>query len=185
MIQRESQVMYQYPDYLMHYGVLGMKWGRRRGMSNRAYAKSQDRASKQNWKDVKRKVKSGEIDKKSSEYKNARKTRMQYKAYKTSSGLSGYSKGSRGEDMRLRNITADNPKGDNDAYDKTMRAVRYGQSAINIYKGVNTAKLVGGVAVAVGSAYVASKYGNMNTSKLLTSGDIINLKPRQYKVRTI
>lgn len=110
---------------------------------------------------------------------------MQYKAYKTSSGLSGYSKGSRGKDMRLRNITADNPKGDNDVFDKTMRAVRYGQSAINVYKGVNIAKLVGGVAVAVGSEYVASKYGNMNASKLLTSGDIINLKPRQYKVRTI
>lgn len=87
--------------------------------------------------------------------------------------------------MRLRNITADNPKGDNDVFDKTARAVRYGQSAMNVYRGVNAAKLVGGAAVAVGSAYVASKYGNMNTSKLLTSGDMINLKPRQYKVRTI
>ena len=177
--------MYQYPDYLMHYGVLGMKWGRRKGMSNRAYAKSQDRLSKQNWKDVKNKAKSGEINKKSSEYKNARKTRRQYQAYKTSSGLSGRSKGYRGKDMRLRNITADNPKGDNDVFNKTMRIARYGQSAITIYQGVKTAKLVGGVAVAIGSAYVANKYGNMNTSKLLTSGDMINLKPHQYKVRPI
>ena len=177
--------MYQYPDYLMHYGVPGMKWGRRKGMSNRAYAKSQDRLSKQNWKDVKNKAKSGEINKKSYEYKNARKTRRQYQAYKTSSGLSGRSKGYRGKDMRLRNITADNPKGDNDVFDKTMRIARYGRSAITIYQGVKTAKLVGGAAVAIGSAYVANKYGNMNTSKLLTSGDMINLKPHQYKVRPI
>ena len=177
--------MYQYPDYLMHYGVLGMKWGRRQGVSNRAYAKSQDRLSKQNWKDVKNKAKSGEINKKSSEYKNARKTRRQYQAYKTSSGLSGRFKGSRGKDMRLRNITADNPKGDNDVLDKTARTVRYGHSAINVYQGVKTAKLVGGVAVAIGSAYVANKYGNMNTSKLLTSGNMINLKPHQYKIRPI
>lgn len=177
--------MYQYPDYLIHYGVPGMKWGRRKSMSNRSYAKSQDRLSKQNWKDVKNKAKSGEINKKSSEYKNARKTRMQYQAYKTSSGFSGRFKGSRGKDMRLRNITADNPKGDNDVFDKTMRTVRYGESAINIYQGVKMAKLVGGVAVAIGSAYVANKYGNMNTSKLLTSGDMINLKPHQYKVRPI
>ena len=117
--------------------------------------------------------------------KTLKKTRRQYQAYKTSSGLSGRFKGSRGKDMRLRNITADNPKGDNDVFDKTMRTVRYGQSVINVYQGVKTAKFVGGVAVAIGSAYVANKYGNMNTSKLLTSGDMINLKPHQYKVRPI
>lgn len=42
--------MYQYPDYLMHYGVLGMKWGRRRAqkkstkhikkVANEAYSRS-------------------------------------------------------------------------------------------------------------------------------------------------
>ena len=36
--------MYQYPNYLMHYGVLGMKWGRRKFQSSVRKNKKQKRA---------------------------------------------------------------------------------------------------------------------------------------------
>lgn len=35
--------MYQYPDYLMHYGILGMKWGRKKFQSSVRKRKKQKR----------------------------------------------------------------------------------------------------------------------------------------------
>lgn len=50
--------MYQYPDYLMHYGVLGMKWGRRKSLSSVIKSKNRKR-----------------IDSYSSDYQETRKMR--------------------------------------------------------------------------------------------------------------
>ena len=50
--------MYQYPDYLMHYGVLGMKWGRRKSPSS-----------------VFKSIKKKRMDSYSSDYKETRKMR--------------------------------------------------------------------------------------------------------------
>ena len=40
MRERERYIMYQYPNYLEHYGVLGMKWGQHRARRNAAKAKN-------------------------------------------------------------------------------------------------------------------------------------------------
>lgn len=50
--------MYQYPDYLMHYGVLGMKWGRRKSPSS-----------------VVKSIKKKRMDSYSSDYQETRKMR--------------------------------------------------------------------------------------------------------------
>lgn len=42
--------MYQYPDYLMHYGVLGMKWGVRKYVDRKGNLTSEGRRHVSNYK---------------------------------------------------------------------------------------------------------------------------------------
>ena len=172
--------MYQYPDYLMHYGVLGMKWGRRRERY-KAYASEQDRRSKEQWKETKAQVKSGQLSKKSAKYRKAKAARKGYQAYVSRATLSGakLTKASRGKEMMNRKITAENPKGRNTLYDNIVDSYRIGKSVTNLNKAVTVARLTAGTAAVIGSAYVNNKYSKMY------AGDIINLKPRQYKVRNV
>ena len=71
--------MYQYPDYLMHYGVPGMKWGRRKSQSS-------------SFKSLKKK----HIDSYSSDYQETRKMRR-----KSSKKLSNEELKKLNERMRL------------------------------------------------------------------------------------
>lgn len=172
--------MYQYPDYLMHYGVLGMKWGQRH-REYKSYAIEQDRRSKEQWKQTKAQVKSGKLSKKSAKYRKAKNARREYQTYVTTAKLSGgkLTKASRGKEMMNRKITAEKPKGRNTISDQYVDSLRAGMFFVNAKKALKYGRLAVGTSAVIGSVYVNNKYSKMYAE------DIINLKPHQYKVRTI
>lgn len=60
--------MYQYPDYLMHYGVRGMKWGRRRkAIATSRLNRKSKKADKYNQASDRWKTKASLLDKQASE----------------------------------------------------------------------------------------------------------------------
>lgn len=80
----------KYSDELQHYGVVGMKWGVRRGNASKAFAKSSTKAKKMHTQAVNKNLKSAKLQKKAlkketnatseKQYRKARK--MQFKANK-------------------------------------------------------------------------------------------------------
>lgn len=194
--------MLYYNDYLAHYGVKGMKWGVRRQRpksaprtnwgKNRQYAKEQDRRNKQlykadraAWKAAKKSTSRGSKARKSAKAKwNSNKER--YAAYNKQQNIYanryGMSKAARGKQMRKLHISADTPVSNLKESkvlleDGKAIAKQLGKSLVNT-AAVTTA------AYAAGMLYIrhlTNGQANFDPSRALEN-NIINLKPRQYKV---
>jgi hypothetical protein len=63
---------------LYHYGVLGMKWGVRRGNASRAFAKASAKKNKLDEKAVKKQLKSAKLAKKALKKETSAKNEKQY-----------------------------------------------------------------------------------------------------------
>lgn len=195
---------------LYHYGIKGMKWGRRKkrdskNAHNKNYTDKQrknDRAfyGEKGEKRINKKLNEGyglrgarhfeaerrqrvEKRKKSAEYKAEKKRHSDYQYMRNNYTTNyGMTKAARGKQMQKLGISADKPVGTL----KTSKAIKENAKAM----AKQYSKVAVGYAVATGAAYVGAKYlnsrmnMNVDTSKLprLETGNIINLKPHQYKV---
>lgn len=178
---------------LYHYGVKGMKWGVRHKSDtvssgphtsygkNRAYAKAQDKINKDRWKATKAKVKSGELSKKNSTYKLEKNRYKVYNNMATNYGIGyGMSTAARGKHMQKLGISADTPI----SKQKVSKVFKEDSKAMVKQMGKQAAAGVAlSVAASVGANYLKKRMNvNVDTGRLLGKGDMINLKPRQYKV---
>lgn len=190
-----------YNNYLAHYGVKGMKWGVRRNRfnsaprtdwgKNRQYAKEQDRRNKQlykadktSWKAAKKSTSRGSKARRRAKAKwNYNKGR--YAAYNKQrdiyANFYGMSKAARGKQMRKLHISADTPVSNL----KKSKVLLEDGKALTKEIGKSFIKsTITKAAVTAGTLYIshlANDRANFNPSRALED-NIINLKPRQYKV---
>lgn len=181
-------------DELYRYGVKGMKWGVRRKREsseprtnwgkNRQYAKQQDAENKRMWKETKAKVKSGQLSKKSAEYK---KERRRYNDYNTNrfnmTYYYGMSKAARGKHMQKLGMDAKTPMSKK-SIPKTIaaNAEAYAKQTAKY----TVASIATTAALSIGAAYLNNRFNmDVPNTPRLPKGDMINLKPRQYKVRNL
>lgn len=173
-----------YQPYLAHHGVLGMKWGVRkkqdRSLGNRAYAKQQDKLSKQNWKATKAKVKSGELSKTSSAYKRARGIRRRYQIQSAIQKMS-MTPGERGKYMRRIGMDATRGRKRGVSY-KTVRNASKQAKAMSRLKrasAVYVASVIGSKAVYAGISYLNNRRSPGSSQRLLDT-NFFELDPKKY-----
>ena len=173
-----------YQPYLMHYGVLGMKWGVRkkkdRPLGNRAYAKQQDKLSKQNWKATKAKVKSGELSKTSSAYKRARSIRRRYQIQSAIQKMS-MTPGERGKYMRRigMNATRGRKRRVSDKYIRNASKQAKAMSRLKRASAVYVASVIGSEAVYAGISYLHNRRSPGSSQRLLDT-NFFELDPKKY-----
>lgn len=155
------------------------QWGK-----DRQYAKQQNKLNKTRWKETKSKVRSGKLSRKSSEYQKERQRYKDYNHERNFARKTRMSKAAQGKYMRKMGISASKPNSTKPLGKQvgTITSAGLKQTGKHLVKAAVTTAVI-----RAGAKFVAKQLGERyardhNGIPRLKSGNIITLKPNQYRV---